>query len=220
MMWARVVMMLVVALVVGAAVNVGVAWVIAIRPTAMKSVDFPMTFVGWRGPQPSDWTQDAMVLEMSREVAFGRRWRMLFQTDRDKTPNVAEIATGWPLLALARYEVSRVNLFDSIRGAGSFGTSLSASGALPLWSGGITRHGWADQQPPQGTATILPTYPLAWGFAGNTVFYAACLAGPWLIGRALRRRLRTRRGLCGRCGYDIAGLAACPECGTTHAMTA
>jgi hypothetical protein len=35
------------------------------------------------------------------------------------------------------------------------------------------------------------------------------------VPRALRRRARVRRGRCGGCGYDLAGIGegACPECG-------
>ncbi|MCA9307052.1 MAG: hypothetical protein KDA16_10985 [Phycisphaerales bacterium] len=30
---------------------------------------------------------------------------------------------------------------------------------------------------------------------------------------ALKRRRRSRRGLCTNCAYDLAGLPSCPECG-------
>lgn len=37
----------------------------------------------------------------------------------------------------------------------------------------------------------------------------------------LRSRWRRRRGRCGRCGYDLAGLVAgrCPECGAQQPLT-
>ncbi len=64
----------------------------------------------------------------------------------------------------------------------------------------------------------LPTGILPCGFALNTAFYAASW---WMLifglspARAWNRR---RRGLCGRCAYDLRGLepgAVCPECGRT-----
>ena len=62
-----------------------------------------------------------------------------------------------------------------------------------------------------------PRRPIWPGFAINTVFYAAIVwllfAGPFV----LRRRRRIRRGLCPKCAYDLrgtpAGATACPECG-------
>ena len=63
----------------------------------------------------------------------------------------------------------------------------------------------------------LPTSPIWPGFAINTVFYAMILwllfAGPFV----LRRRRRIRRGLCPKCAYDLrnrpSDSSACPECG-------
>jgi hypothetical protein len=64
----------------------------------------------------------------------------------------------------------------------------------------------------------IPTQPLA-GFAINTLFYTAILALPVSV-FPIRRRLRTRRGRCPKCGYDLAGLAdaaaPCPECGAAR----
>lgn len=66
----------------------------------------------------------------------------------------------------------------------------------------------------------LPTGILPRGFALNTAFYAATW---WTLlfgcsrARAWNRR---RRGLCGRCAYDLRGLepgAVCPECGAAFA---
>ncbi len=62
---------------------------------------------------------------------------------------------------------------------------------------------------------VLPLRPIWPGFAINTVFYAAILwpliCGPF----ALRRIIRHKRGLCVTCGYDLrhADHDACPECG-------
>ena len=60
---------------------------------------------------------------------------------------------------------------------------------------------------------LLPFRPLLGGFALNTIFYAAIL---WLLipgPFAFRRFLRLRRGLCPRCAYPIGASAACTECG-------
>ena len=74
------------------------------------------------------------------------------------------------------------------------------------------------------TEHILPLRPSCRGFAINTIIYAAAL---WLVFVAApmgaRRTVRRRRGACIHCGYDLRGhpapamSARCPECGA--AMT-
>ena len=61
----------------------------------------------------------------------------------------------------------------------------------------------------------LPIKPIWTGFAINTLFYAAIL---WLLTFgpfAVRRFVRNKRGHCIKCGYDLghADHRACPECG-------
>ncbi|MEZ6241931.1 MAG: hypothetical protein R3B57_02710 [Phycisphaerales bacterium] len=60
---------------------------------------------------------------------------------------------------------------------------------------------------------LLPLRPIWPGFAIDAVFYAGVcwvmLAAPGVVVRWRRRR----RGRCPACGYDLAGLDACPECG-------
>ncbi len=67
----------------------------------------------------------------------------------------------------------------------------------------------------KGCRRRLPLLPIWTGFTINTVFYAAILwlliPGPFV----LRRLIRSRRGHCIKCGYDLRGSpeAGCPECG-------
>ncbi len=65
----------------------------------------------------------------------------------------------------------------------------------------------------------VPWKPFWPGFAINTVFYAVILwvifVGPF----ALRRAVRRNYGHCAGCGYDLRGSGegrACPECGATR----
>ena len=74
--------------------------------------------------------------------------------------------------------------------------------------------------PPEGDPIwhrhhVLPVGAIAVGLAVNTVFYAALL---WLLrllirARTLRRYLRLRRGLCPKCAYPMGESAVCTECG-------
>jgi hypothetical protein len=65
---------------------------------------------------------------------------------------------------------------------------------------------------------VLP-FGLLWpGFAINTLFYAAIL---WLLFAApfaLRRRRRINRGLCPACAYPVGDSEVCTECGKPHTV--
>jgi len=83
---------------------------------------------------------------------------------------------------------------------------------------GFLRAGLDDPDSTEVTGEPIPIWPVFPGFAIATIAHAtlACGAGNLLL-LALgvhRRRRRRARGLCVHCGYDIAGFATCPECGT------
>ena len=66
-----------------------------------------------------------------------------------------------------------------------------------------------------GIPRVRPLTPIWPGFAVNTIFYGLIL---WLLlpGRfVLRRIIRRKRGRCIACGYDLRGDLdhGCPECG-------
>ncbi len=71
-------------------------------------------------------------------------------------------------------------------------------------------NGWLARSEPR---LILPYEPIWPGFAFNTIFYAAIL---WLLipgPFTLRRFLRLRRGLCPACAYQMGESGVCTECG-------
>jgi hypothetical protein len=91
---------------------------------------------------------------------------------------------------------------------------LDYFGSIPLEDfGGKPYPSWLDRR-------ALPLRPLWPGFAINTIFYAAVL---WIVFAApgvIKRLRRRRRGQCIHCGYDLRGQSGsgngaqrCPECG-------
>jgi hypothetical protein len=68
----------------------------------------------------------------------------------------------------------------------------------------------------------VPRIVLPIGFVVNTIVFALILWLPFSAPLGLRRRRRIRRGLCPKCGYDLRGsgphTAACPECGTAVSL--
>ncbi len=108
---------------------------------------------------------------------------------------------GWPLLCLWS-ETKRYN--DKADHRDIVPVQWGIKTDLSEWGGG---------NPHNMGPRVLPLRPICPGFAINTVFYAAIL---WLLFAApfvLRRRRRIRRGLCPACGYRVGTSPVCTECG-------
>jgi hypothetical protein len=65
----------------------------------------------------------------------------------------------------------------------------------------------------------LPHSPLWLGFTVNTVLYGAIALALFFGPSAIRRALRRRQDRCLRCGYPLVGLPQCPECGSLQRPT-
>ncbi|RMH27339.1 MAG: hypothetical protein D6692_07995 [Planctomycetota bacterium] len=150
-----------------------------------------------------------------------------------------------PWLESHEYELRRYRSFQSDRFALSKGLSVALSGRFRITDGELPA--WvrtAVEAGEDGYSRVYLGRPLAFAryestqrrwlglvpsttrleFPGFLVLVGLVYGGLWALGRLKRipdwlrsRRLR-RRGLCGRCGYDLAGLAGgvCPECGETR----
>jgi hypothetical protein len=59
----------------------------------------------------------------------------------------------------------------------------------------------------------LPTNFIWPGFLVDTAFWGGAAFMVWSAPGFVRRGVRRRRGRCVRCGYELKGLAVCPECG-------
>ena len=200
-------------LLVGAILNVAVAWVSA------AVVD------------PNDVTMRLLIEKTGFTVVqsrFGhvRRNSMLESFPNDRLYR-AESRCGWPTLAL------RCHTYDGVMllvGVGVYlgpvnamrDRSVNGGIALPPWSSYpfssrtvamLTSN--AAQITPPGTWRALPCIPIWPGFAINTIFYAAILWVLFAFPFVIRRRRRIKRGLCPKCAYDLRGSASqtCPECG-------
>ncbi|MEE8156112.1 MAG: hypothetical protein V3T53_14260 [Phycisphaerales bacterium] len=116
-------------------------------------------------------------------------------------------AYGWPKLALWSGYQRRQEV-------GTVRTSASWTITTGLR---ITGEQFA-LNPGSAVPRTLP-YRIIWpGFAINTIFYAVLLWMLWLLTLGpftARRIIRRKRGHCIKCGYDLRGTEheACPECG-------
>jgi hypothetical protein len=63
---------------------------------------------------------------------------------------------------------------------------------------------------------VIPIRPIWPGFAINTLFYAAILWALFAVPAVLRRKRRIKRGLCAKCAYPLGESPVCTECGAAR----
>ena len=211
--WAIVVL---ISLLLGAVINVGVAWVLLLRygvPTSQpQRMHKQAEGIAWVTSVPAEWPaaansrsrvrwwnctiDDQMVVpvrtpgdQVERHV-FGGHW-------------VRVVSWGWPRASLGVVWLRKEPI------------TMDAEG-MPYREGGVRGGLPLPTSMHNGPwVTRLPIMPMWAGFAVNTLLYGAIsgavLFGPGMVKRASRRR----RGACIGCGYDMVGLRTCPECGMT-----
>ena len=121
------------------------------------------------------------------------------------------IAAGWPLLALSACRTTNVHIDHDADEIVS--TPVLRWGIL--WDqDAFVATGYSS---PEFAPRIFPFRPIWPGIAINTLIYATLgwllLGGPFQVRRLIRHNL----GLCTKCGYDLRGYSGgvCPECGAT-----
>jgi hypothetical protein len=216
-------------LILGAAVNVAVAWGCA-SLSAMGPADSLASSITFSYGQ---W-----LMQIEREAGFGRErlglagslgpfrvdteLRSVSPADSWRAPPAYEAVPSWSRLGPARSGAHR--MVDAEEAAGWPLKSMWAAvvesrgqGWITLSSTAIHFAGWTT---PMADGTVhsqrlLPLLPIWRGFAINTFLYSAILALLFYPPRVIRRAIRARRGLCTSCGYDLRGAAheRCPECG-------
>jgi hypothetical protein len=215
----RFISLLLVFLLIGAAINVGLAWTAAImfKPGIVerRPVEGP-----WPSAVPEDWPSPVIVevergFLASRETWSGpspvpgspeatAEFRLLVRFFSSPRYTLTRFGAGWPERSLqwdlwSRPAVTRwgeAGMYDVPR---------------PVWRTGI-RIG--DDEP-----VSLPIMPIWRGFLVNTISFALAAIFLYTIPSALRCIRDSRRqvqNICPGCRYPRTGLptdAVCPECG-------
>lgn len=199
----------------GGVVNVLVAWGCALLgdfsggAVYVRYADEPPLDAPIRAPEGWD-------IATWRELhGAGLRWDMLSEREwigstlilslnGGPQRTVAHYRTGFPFLALAWFgEGSDVPEQDTTGVARAWWMGIDVG--LAARAGGVPRSGIEPRLP------IRPAWP---GFALNTLVYGGGAFGVITSAGAIRRRRRRRYVVCVQCGYDVGGLAVCPECGS------
>ncbi len=189
-------------LLLGAVVNVAVAWGCQLKyePFSLR-VDDQFQFQGWNiwiwralGAQgmfhASGYSPEYIArLEQWKPPAWSRLRELPIYEKPYPAAVQADRAFGLPVLSV----------WYGLVADRASGSSLASS---------RERTGWL----PYRDLAMTPIWP---GFAINTIFYAAIL---WLLAFgpfAVHRFIRDKRGRCIKCGYDLRGdfSAGCSECG-------
>ncbi len=224
----RIAIKLVIFLLLGAVVNVGVAWgcALTINPGVTS-------WTSYSAVSPTDsWSvvsrQSAGLSWYSsmRSWTGPHFWELSGKppSSYQSTPHPSEVLPGWGVQHETPNQLAPGVMFiDNIivdgRGwpAVTMWSQLRNDGNKWVAENGFMRRSMGPWSAVDGYPRVLPLRPIFPCFITNTIFYAALL---WLLFAApfaTRRLIRKRRGRCVRCGYDLTGTEhdVCPECGTT-----
>ena len=181
-------------LLLGAVVNVAVAWGCAMWSSGAGRSCGPPTegdLAWWRQHGPPGFSEEPSgVMDVS---GFGVSQSLMWIPAHAKF--VSRTRTGWPIRSMegARwYDRSNRRGFDQ------------RIAFLPQWL--------------PKDRIFVPLRPLLSGTAANTAVYSVLL---WLVFLAfirMKRRWRTQRGRCIACGYPLGTSPVCTECG--HQLSA
>lgn len=186
-------------LILGMLINIAVAWACA--------AFVPMTFSGGVVVEEMHHQRRKTPTLVGR--AFGvKEWLVWNRSDtltpgKPFEPYSSYIEIGWPRASIVVTDDTMLEDYT--------------------WSIPLTMSAYIDPFPTDPLVArlsrspgIQTMQPLWRGVAANTLIYATVVAVLFnlrLIPGAFRRHRRARKGRCTSCGYDIAGLATCPECG-------
>jgi len=195
----------VVFLLLGAVVNVAVAWgcVFWTAPLFEWSSGSAGDQLRWLVQVPNDWPVESTFGVNSQSAGLSLIARSHTSFDQDALIHSLNIYdAGVPYRALRRIEWFRDGP----------GTASEIAAPWGIWQAGMEAptflRKWSNVSDPR-----LPLLPIWPGFAINTIFYGAIL---WLLFAfpfALRRWRRVRRGLCAKCAYPVGASDVCTECG-------
>ncbi len=219
-------------LLLGAVVNVAVAWGCATW-SALEVVSVSLQEPTkteqrwWRQIYPTRAAPEALLARQSsgfgcdsQSILGDRGGQAVFRVDfagpstvnfdpNTKFDRVTTLRSGWPWRSGAgeRWDLG-FSLMTPIPQLG-YRVTMWRDADLHSFALSFDRPEWLGSS----SFRILPLRPVWPGFAVNTLFYAALLWSLICSPFALRRFLRLRRGLCPKCAYPMGESSVCTECG-------
>ena len=195
-------------LVVGAAVNVAVAWGFSIL-TESAQFDALLTARIRRQHFEAIERPDRLESEAPWVEGAFRGAGVVVVVIRPPGEGLIRLhRAGWPARALEGRESIPASGDPSYR----WGMPISDKVSLAL-----EYHRGAATPIVKTVTKVLPVRPIWRGFLLNTAFYALAFILPAGMWWSLRRLVRRRRGQCVACGYPKSQSAVCSECGKASA---
>ncbi len=206
-------------LLLGAVVNVAVAWVCAIlaewpaplSPTDTDEPQWPRNVPAHWPPVRSDLEGKAFGLHLHRSTARRHHLDDKGSVLSSESYIIDLYRVGWPSAALQWDIWSEVEF--EISGGLKSTNRFGGHPPYTAWLIGLKPPDLLIPQP-NDQWRQLPICPATWlGLSANTFFYAGIvwllIPGPFV----LRRLIRRRRGLCPKCAYPMGESTVCTECG-------
>ncbi len=203
---------------IGLAVNVGVAWLLAIsmefpgpsrarRETLLKLRPWPVRVPGhWPPPREHIyWRMPGLHYDV---------WAGGPRRPGDPSYNADEATFGWPWPSLTAATVRETDF------SGPSSKYVMTERDYPVWIIGLPAPGPPPSPPPYRASYRLPIRPRWMPFVGSSLVFAFPPALAGFVWARLRAARRARRGHCAACGYNLSGLTPgtlCPECGAAVA---
>jgi|GEM_PF-3403198 len=199
-----------VSLLFGTIVSILISWLIAVyQPAGFNSPryeDRRVNNLEWMLPVPDSWpvSEEGVI---RTQISPGMHFLSQAVNIYDSLPNshyfLNRLSHGWPYAALSRYEAT-----SSI-------TSSPPEIHEGLLSSQRHKQGIVIRPPfTNGELRVLPVVPTD-GFLRNVFFWGLVSLVSLSGFNLLRRQYRIRNAHCICCGYTLAGLETCPECGTS-----
>jgi hypothetical protein len=183
-------------LVLGAVINLAVAWACGQRAADYtKRTTHPLSpaeLKWWDERAPEGFPPRPVGVADSYGLGLTQSllWELEPEASSNLGANVARWRAGWPLRAMERSRwVQPARLIVVERDTAHL------------------RRAWGARR------VLLPTRVLWPGFAVNTAFYALLAGAAVAAVIAVRRVMRRKHGLCPGCGYPVGGSPICTECG-------
>lgn len=165
---------------------------------------------------PMDWDGDVAGF-IQGQPRFARRHltKWIVSTEAPTPPSAYIAVIARGWPMQCLYSIEFID--HTVRGQGPRGEFID-QGAIIIPALDRPNSGYAPMK-----AIALPYLPIWRGFIVNSLMYAFAVSLPyltWLVVRRFKRANRIRRGRCPRCAYDLRGnfAAGCTECGWRRDM--
>lgn len=197
-------------LLVGAALNVLVAWTLTLLSKFPDSSRATASYYGpltWPRLVPDNWPSTGVYWRCRTDGLDYQRW--VATTGTRHTYLIDRVTLGWPWPSLSA-SIVRETTYSP---AGD--RWLLSENDYSVWVRGLRApESLLRQQAPACRA--FPLRPRWWPFVASSLVFALPLVLVAVGWPLARQQMRVRAGRCSECGYDRAGIprdTACPECG-------